>query len=417
LFDKHYLLWLRALHVQPVVACKKRLASVHKKQHVHESVNTMDSMNRKNLSGATLEKALAAKLEELLRGVDWLRGWQVEHVGGASDIGFDLLATVPLPGGDKAALCVECKAELRPSVFRMLADRKFSPAGHPKVVVPVLALPWVSPRVAELCAEHGWSWFDLAGNHRLDVPGLLHLQHSGNEAVHKRQRPTANLSTREAGRVIRALLLPEHAGMRWTQREMQNHCQPNVSLGLVNKVVRHLRDEAFIESTEEGGFRLRDPLKLLFEWRDAYRFDRHERRGYFTLLQGKKLRDALAGLGLQTGGFAAYAAFSAAEFQAPHVRQPKTWLYVREQEVSKFEKLVEAKRVDSGENLVVLIPDDDGVFYLGDGGTTGDNRMSCTNAVQTYVDLYHCGGRGEEAAEALLNQRLKPEWKLRGLSA
>jgi hypothetical protein len=66
-----------------------------------------------------------------------------------------------------------------------------------------------------------------------------------------------------------------------------------------------------------GGFRLRDPLKLLFAWRDAYRFDRHERRGYFTLLQGNKLRDALANLDLETGGFTAYAAFSAADFQAP----------------------------------------------------------------------------------------------------
>lgn len=373
-------------------------------------------MNMKALSGAALEKALAAKLEELLRGVDWLRGWQVEHVGGAADAGFDLLATVPLPGGGKAALCVECKGELRPSVFRTLAERSFPPAGQPKVVVPVLALPWVSPRVAELCAEHGWSWFDLAGNHRLDVPGLLHLQRTGDEPVHVRPRPTANLSTRESGRVIRALLLPDHAGMRWTQRAMQNHCQSNVSLGLVNKVVRHLRDEAFVEGAQDGGFRLHEPLKLLFAWRDAYRFDRHDRRGYFTLLQGKKLRDALARLGSQTGGFAAYASFSAAEFQAPHVRQPKMWMYVREQDMSNFEALVEAKRVDSGENLVVLIPDDDGVFYLGDGGTMGDNRMSCTNAVQTYVDLYHCGGRGGEAAEALLNQRLKPEWKLRGLN-
>jgi hypothetical protein len=380
-------------------------------------VNPGISMNSRSLSDVALEKALAAKLEALLRGVAWLRGWQVQHVGGAADDpGFDLLATVPLPGGGKAALCVECKRELRPSVFQIVAARTFSPAGRPKVVVPVLALPWVSPRMAELCAEHGWSWFDLAGNHRLDVPGLLHLQHTGNEPVHARPRPTANLSTPEAGRVIRALLLPDHAGMRWTQREMQKHCQPNVSLGLVNKVVRHLRDEAFIEIGKDGGFRLRDPLKLLFAWRDVYRFDRHERRGYFTLLQGKKLRDALAGLALRTGGFAVYAAFSAADFQAPHVRQPKTWLYVREQDISLFEELVEAKRVDSGENLVVLIPDDDGVFYLGDGGTVGDNRMRCTNVVQTYMDLCHSGGRGEEAAEALLNQRLKPEWKLRGLN-
>jgi len=45
----------------------------------------------------------------------------------------------------------------------------------------------------------------------------------------------------------------------------------------------------------------------------------------------------------------------------------------------------------------------------------GDNRMACTNQVQTYVDLCHCGGRGEEAAEALLEQKLKPEWKRRKL--
>jgi hypothetical protein len=374
-------------------------------------------MNSRSLSGVALERALAAKLEALLRGVAWLRGWQVQHVGGAADDpGFDLLATVPLPGGGKAALCVECKRELRPSVFPMVAARQFSPAGRPKVVVPVLALPWVSPRMAELCAEHGWSWFDLAGNHRLDVPGLLHLQHTGNEPVHARPRPTANLSTPEAGRVIRALLLPDHAGRRWTQREMQTHCRPTVSLGLVNKVVRHLRDEAFIDIGKDGGFRLRDPIKLLFAWRDAYRFNRHERRGYFTLSHGKTLQDALALLDLRTGGFAAYAAFSAADFQAPHVRQPKTWCYIREQDISLFEELVEAKRVDSGENLVVLIPDDDGVFYLGDDGTMGDHRMRCTSAVQTYVDLYYCGGRGEEAAEAVLKQRLTPEWTLRGMT-
>lgn len=202
--------------------------------------------------------------------------------------------------------------------------------------------------------------------------------------------------------------------MRWTQREMQNHCQPNVSLGLVNKVVRHLRDQAFVEDSGDG-FRLREPLKLLLAWRDVYRFDRHERRSYFTLMQGTKLRDALTILGSQTGGFAVYASFSAADFQAPHVRQPKTWLYVRQQEICKFEEMVEAKPVDSGENIVLLIPDDDGVFYLGDGGMVGEKRMSHTNIVQTYVDLWHSGGRGHEAADALLEQKLKSEWKARGM--
>lgn len=181
---------------------------------------------------------------------------------------------------------MECKSELRPSQFSQLTGRHFSPPGKFKQVVPVLALPWVSPRLQDLCREHGWSWFDLAGNHRLDVPDFLLLLRSGNEPVHERPRATANLSTPDAGRVLRALLLPDNAGMGWTQREVQNHCQPKVSLGLVNKVVRHLQGEAFIEKSDDG-FRLREPLKLLFAWRDAYRFDRHERRSYFTLLQGK----------------------------------------------------------------------------------------------------------------------------------
>jgi hypothetical protein len=385
-------------------------------------MNIAMPMNAMRITSANLETALAAKLRELLSRVSWLKGWHVERVSNRPEAGYDMVATLPLPGGGQAALGVQCKRELRPSAFRMVADKTFSPpAGDAKVVVPVLALPFVSTRLAELCAEHAWSWFDLAGNYRLDVPGLLCLQHTGNEPVHARPRPTANLSTPEAGRVVRALLAPENAGTRWTQRHMGAHFGelpkpvPEPSLGLVNKVVRYLRDEAFIEVGVEGGFRLRDPLKLLFAWRDAYRFDRHERRGYFTLLKRQRLRDALAGLELLPGGHAAYAAFSAAEFQAPHVRQPKTWLFLSASLEDDFCEKVEAKLVDSGENLVVLIPDDDGVFYLGEYGTGGDCPMACTNAAQTYVDLWHCGGRGQEAAEALLEQRLKPEWKARGL--
>ena len=394
---------------------KNGLVYVHDIAHVHVAVNTSRIMNTAVHSETALEKALAAKLEELLRDVDWLHGWQVKRVDGSSDEGVDVLATVPLPSGGRAVLCVQCKRELRPSQFRTLMDKECSPAGHPKVVVPVLALPTVSPRLAELCAEHGWSWYDLAGNHRLDVPGLLHLQHTGNKPVHRSPQPAANLSTPEAARVIRVLLAPANAGLRWTQRLMQLHCQPNVSIGLVNKVVRYLREEAFVEVCEDGGFRLRDPLGLLAVWCRAYRFDRHQRRGYFTLLQGRPLQEALAKLEALTGGHAVYAAFSAAEFQAPHVRQPKTWLFVGEKFEDKFRVIAEAKLVDSGENVVVLIPEDDGVFYEQVGGFMDERRLSCTNPVQTYVDLCNVGSRGEEAADALLEQNLKPEWKHRGL--
>ena len=89
------------------------------------------------------------------------------------------------------------------------------------------------------------------------------------------------------------------------------------------------------------------------------------------------------------------------------MRQTRTWLYVAPNAEAEFQVAVEAKPVDSGENLVVLISDDSGVFYLAEPGR---NRLACTNAAPTYVDLAHGGGRGEEAAEAILQQRLKPAW-------
>lgn len=374
-------------------------------------------MNMLPLTGFALEQALASKLRELLASISWLHGWAIEDLGRKSNIPFDLTVSLPLAGGP-VALFVECKSVMPPSGFHTLIHRQPPTPPPGGIAVPVLAMPFVSPRLADLCAQYGWGWYDLAGNCHIDAPGALFVDRRGFEPVHSAPRRKANLSTPETGRVIRAFLAPENAGRVWKQRTLREHSGqtkeppiPEPSLGLVNKVVRDLRDEAFIEALDDGGFRLRDPVKLLFAWRDAYRFDRHERRPCFTLLRGAQLREALYKLEIEAGGFAAYASFSAADFQAPHVRQAKTWVYVHRDYVTRFEALTAAKIVDSGENVVLLIPDDDGVFYSGDGGYVGEQRMPCTNPVQTYVDLFHSGNRGEEAAEALLEQKLKPAWR------
>lgn len=278
-------------------------------------------------------------------------------------------------------------------------------------------MPRVSPRMAALCQAHGWSWYDLSGNCRLEIPGVLLIERSGNEPVRAQTRSGANLGTPEAGRIVRALLAPENAVRRWTQRELVAHFAglappvPAPSLALVNKVVQHLRDQAFLEQLPNRGFRVRDYEGLLHVWRAAYRFDRHSRRRYFTLLQGRALQDRLRSIDPEGKGRLSYAAFSAGDLQAPAVRQPRTWLYLDPNVEQEFQSALEAKPVDSGENLVVLIASDAGVFYRME---TGGNRLACTNAVQTYVDLAHAGGRGDEAAEAILQQRLKPAWSAVG---
>jgi hypothetical protein len=39
----------------------------------------------------------------------------------------------------------------------------------------------------------------------------------------------------------------------------------------------------------------------------------------------------------------------------------------------------------------------------------------CTSPVQTHVDVADLAGRGNEAAEAILAQVLKPAWQAKGL--
>ena len=363
-------------------------------------------------SASALERDLAQVLRDLLGSVSWLQRWSVEPAKAAHS-GWDLKASGPAPGGGKAVLCVECKGlNFQPSQFSSLVGRPCS-AGKNGVSAKVLAMPRVSPRMAAVCQAHDWNWYDLAGNCRLEIPRILLIERSGNEPVKAQSRSGANLSTPEAARVVRALLAPENAGQRWTQREMVAHFAdltprvPAPSLALVNKVVQHLRDQAFLEQLPNRGFRVRDYEGLLQAWRAAYRFDRHSRRTYFTLLQRRSLQERLRALDPKGQGRLAYAAFSAADLQAPAVRQPRTWLYLDPNIEREFQTAIEAKPVDSGENLVVLIPDDAGVFYRVEAG---NNRLACTNAVQTYVDLSQSGGRGEEAAESILQQRLKPAW-------
>ncbi len=373
-------------------------------------------------SRPALERALLEKLQTILADTNWPA--KVRFLAPREGDGGwlpDAIALLRTRTGLRLELWVEAKREFRPGVFGSWAQSR-----HPKassgVAIPVLAVPSISDRLADLCRRAGWSWYDLAGNCRIEVPGLLHIERRGIPPAYRPPPARANLSTPAAARVLRALLTPAHAGSTWSHRDLllQTHwpqipSDHPVSIGLINKVLHHLRDEGYVEVADGRRIRLRDPKGLLDAWTKAYRFDHHERRSYFTLLKGAPLEQAL--YGADVGGMAAYAAFSAAERQAPSVRQPKTWVYAAAECLDRLVRSAEAKEVDSGENLVVLIPDDVGVFVSFDGDVPiGERRLHSTDPIQTYVDLRHCGGRGDEAAQALFEQKLLEAWKAAGLA-
>lgn len=378
-------------------------------------------LNINGLRGPALEQALAKVLRDLFGSIRWLKTEVVEERAEP----WDLRATVRTPaGGGSVEFLVECKTVISPSQLdTLIASRgKADPGQQGQQATPVVAAPRISDRVAARCADAGWGWFDLAGNARLEQPGLFYLERTGKEPVALKPSRRTNLGSPEAARVLRAILVPENAGLRWTHRKIRDHIgeleqleQPleSPSLGLINKVVRHLRDEACVQEHPDGGFLLADPMGLLGLFSAAYRFDRIRQVELFTLMPPRQLRDTLAVLDVRAGGAAAYAAFSAADRQAPMVRQPKTWVMVAARSEHLLMELTEAKGVDSGANLVALIPEDDGPFYR--AHEADGSELRCTNPLQTYLDLVHVGGRGEEAAEAVLDKCLKPAWIAGGL--
>jgi hypothetical protein len=58
------------------------------------------------------------------------------------------------------------------------------------------------------------------------------------------------------------------------------------------------------------------------------------------------------------------------------------------------------KPVDSGPNVVLLVPYDEGVFH----GSREVDRARIVNPIQCYLDSLHTTSRGREAAEYLREQ-------------
>ncbi len=171
------------------------------------------------------------------------------------------------------------------------------------------------------------------------------------------------------------------------------------------------KDSSKAEVDDESGIRVRDPRGLLAAWSKAYRLIATSAAATSRCSRAPPSAKPSTALGVEAGNMAAYAAFSAAERQAPHVRQPKTWLYVDAQFLEMFARNAEAKEVDSGENIVVLIPNDSGVFLPFEADSMSENTRSAAPTPFRPTSISSMRGPGEEAAQALLDQKILPAWK------
>jgi hypothetical protein len=156
------------------------------------------------------------------------------------------------------------------------------------------------------------------------------------------------------------------------------------------------------------GLTLTAPGALLDDWRDFYDPRGWRSVAFYTSLHGDQLEEATKSsfkMAAQLGVRIALSSFSAAQWLAPYTRTSTTSFFSDgESTLPILRQKLKLEDAARGQNVVVTFPHDSGVFL---GALTPSPDITCTGAIQTYLDLSSAGERGREAADYLRREKLQ----------
>ncbi len=268
-------------------------------------------------------------------------------------------------------------------------------------VYGIIVAPYISETAASICKEASVGYIDLVGNCYISF-GTVYIRVEGRPNSFRSDRKLKSFYSPKASRILRVLL--ESPVMKeWKMDEMSK--EADVSVGLVFKVKKLLDEREWIYNGEQG-FSLSDPDNLLRDWSENYSFRKNKARDFYSLLSVSELETNLATACRERSLKYALTGFSGASRIAPAVRYQRVMTYIQG-EVEELISALELKEVPSGSNITLLEPFDEGVMY----GAREIEGIWIVASVQAYLDLVSFRGRGEEAAEALLNQVIMPKWQ------
>jgi hypothetical protein len=264
----------------------------------------------------------------------------------------------------------------------------------------VFIAPYISPHTASLCEQADCGYLDLAGNCRLAFDQVF-IHREGRPNPTPEQRVLRSLFSPKAERVLRVLLCQPRRV--WRLQELAAVAE--VSLGYAHRIKEQLLDREWL-AEDADGLRLVRPEQMLGAWAENYDFARQRKHGFYSLREIGEIEAALAEHATREHLTYAFTGFSGAARVAPHTRYQRVHAYVAP---GAKETLVEAlglKPVSSGANILLLEPYDEGVFY----GIRTEGGACVVSPVQLYLDLRKLTGRGEDAAEFLLDRVLRRQW-------
>ncbi|MBI3299466.1 MAG: helix-turn-helix domain-containing protein [Elusimicrobia bacterium] len=216
----------------------------------------------------------------------------------------------------------------------------------------------------------------------------------------RRSRKTLDFPfSAKASRVVRALL--EKPDMGWSISTLAKEARVAPRLALL--VVNNLDAGGYVKKVP-GNIRLAQRDALLDSWSALYRFEKANRLNFcYSLASDFEAFSAkLAALPDELRDGYRLTMFAGASLVAPYVRFNTIHLYVRSG-LEDWLKRLDLERVESGANVVLAEPFDEGVFDY----RQTKKGLSIVSNTQLYLDLFNLNDRAREQAGFLFKETLK----------
>lgn len=375
----------------------------------------------KVVSGAEVEARLEEAVRKLLGLQPKLRVLSITRQVGVGTQNTqrgraDLVAQVATPTGEQYTLVVEAKSSGEPRIARLAAAQLRALINSIPSSYGVFVAPYVSEATRRVCREEDIGFIDLCGNCLLALDGV-YLSIEGKPNLFRTGRGLKSLFAPKASRCVRAVLT--EPDREWRVKDLA--AEARVSAGQAFNVKTILLSAELASESGKGPsrrFRLVKPEELLLEWAANYSYTRNSRTGYYSFDDTRTLERRLAEYCRTNNVTYAFTLTSGAALVAPMLRYDTVFAYVAGKQAG-LSSALGLKPVETGPNLVLLEPYDEGVLYgARDVGldvradeVPSPSAGRVVSDIQLFLDLKSYKARGEEAANFLLEEKLRPRWR------
>jgi hypothetical protein len=263
----------------------------------------------------------------------------------------------------------------------------------------IVIAPYISNRSAQICKEANLGYVDLSGNFWISFDSIF-LSQENMPNKYPVETSLSNLYAPKSERVLRVLLTNPYKV--WKTKALAE--EADISLGMITHIRRRLEEEEWVEK-HDVGFNLSNPTALLEDWVENYDFGKHERHDYYTMSPLIEAESRLCKICEEANINSALTGFAAANRLAPMVKGQKSIIFVSG-DIVEIGKDVNFKPVNTGANISLIKPYDQGVFW----NRAQIKDVQIATPIQIYLDLKQMRGRGEEAAEFLFTEVIQQRW-------